>query len=144
MQRLTASNFFVNLLNSLIVSDPHEGHFVGKVKDFNLLPLFVLSTSMTWGITSPALSIFTTSPTLISFLIISSSLWRVAFETTTPPIFTGLTFATGVKAPVRPTWISIFNTLVFALSAENLWAIAHLGAFDVNPSLCWSFKSFTL
>ena len=32
----------------------------------------------------------------------------MAFETITPPILTGLIFATGVKAPVLPTWISIF------------------------------------
>ena len=74
MQRLTASNFFVVLLNSLIVSDPQDGHFFGKTKDFELLFLFVLSTFITCGITSPALSILTISPILMSFLRISSSL----------------------------------------------------------------------
>ena len=39
---------------------------------------------------------------------------NVAFDTTTPPIFTGLTFATGVKAPVRPTWISMFKISEYA------------------------------
>ena len=71
------------------------------------------------------------SPILISFLIISSSLCNVALDTTTPPIFTGSTLATGVSAPVLPTCISILKIFVFALFAENLCAIAHLGAFDV-------------
>ena len=41
-------------------------------------------------------------------------------ETTTPPTFTGSTFATGVIAPVLPTWITIFFIFVTAFSAENL------------------------
>jgi len=45
----------------------------------------------------------TVSPILISFLFISSSLWSVAFETTTPPMLTGSILATGVSAPVLPT-----------------------------------------
>ena len=112
-QRLTASYFFVILLNSFIVSKP-QGHFFGKLNFFDFPSLFFISTSKTCGITSPALSIFTVSPILMSFLIISSSLCKVAFDTTTPPIFTGLTFATGVKAPVRPTWISIFKISEYA------------------------------
>ena len=67
------------------------------------LSLFDLSTETTCGITSPALCIFIVSPTLISFLFISSSLCNVALETTTPPTVTGSTFATGVIAPVLPT-----------------------------------------
>ena len=141
---LTASYFFVVLLYSLSVLEPHDGHFDGKRKDLEFFNLLLLSTSITWGITSPALSIFTISPTLISFLLISSSLCKVALETTTPPIFTGLTFATGVNAPVLPTWISIFKTLVMVLSAENLCAIAQRGAFDVKPSRFWRSRSFTL
>ena len=106
--------------------------------------LFFRSTKTTWGITSPALSTFTVSPSLISFLIISSSLWSVALETTTPPIFTGFILATGVKAPVLPTWIFMSIILEKALSAENLWAIAHLGEFAVNPNLFWSSRLFIL
>ena len=35
-------------------------------------------------------------------------------------LFTGFTLATGVSAPVRPTWISIFKISVMELLAENL------------------------
>ena len=68
-----------------------------------LLLRFSILTDTTWGITSPALCISIVSPTLISFLCISSSLCKVALETTTPPTVTGSTFATGVIAPVLPT-----------------------------------------
>ena len=40
----------------------------------------------------------------------------------------GLIFATGVKAPVLPIWISISIILEIALFDENLCAIAHRGA----------------
>ena len=41
---LTAYSFFVILLNSLIVLEPHEGHFLGKINFNNFLSLLVLST----------------------------------------------------------------------------------------------------
>ena len=141
---LTASYFFVVLLNSLIVFEPQEGQESGKINFFDFLSLFFKSTNITCGITSPALSIFTVSPILISFLSISSSLWSVALETTTPPIFTGFILATGVKAPVLPTWTLISVISEYALSAENLWAIAHLGEFEVKPNLFWSSKLLIL
>ena len=100
---LTASYFFVNSLKSFTVFEPHEGQVLGNIYFFDLVSLLFLSTEITCGITSPALSILTVSPILISFLIISSSLCKVAFETKTPPIFTGSIFATGVSAPVLPT-----------------------------------------
>ena len=84
------------------MSDPHEGHFNGKINFFDFLLLFFKSTEVICGITSPALSIVAVSPTLISFLIISSSLCNVALDTVTPPILTGFIFATGVRAPVLP------------------------------------------
>ena len=143
-QRLTASFFFVVLLNSFIVFDPHEGHFVGNTNLLDFDNLFFKSTDTIWGITSPALSTSTISFTLISFLIISSSLCKVAFETTTPPILIGLIFATGVSAPVLPIWISISNILEIPLLAENLWAIAHLGALATFPSLFCNEKLFIL
>ena len=86
-----------------------------------------MSTETTCGITSPARWIWTVSPTRISFLFISSSLCKVAFETTTPPTVIGSTFATGVIAPVLPTWMTISLILVTAFSAENLYAIAQRG-----------------
>ena len=98
----TASNFFDNLLYSFIASKPQDGHFLGKTNFFVLVFLFFLSNETTCGITSPALYILNFSPILISFLNISSSLCSVAFETITPPIFTGRIFATGVRAPVLP------------------------------------------
>ena len=125
---------------SLITLVPQEGHLFGKINFFKLLILFEMSTDITWGITSPALSIFTVSPILISFLIISPSLCKVAFETKTPPILTGLILATGVSAPVLPIWISIFRILENALSAENLWAVAHLGALATKPNLFCNSK----
>ena len=94
--------FLVIELNSFIVFEPQDGQFFGN-KNFRLsLALFLISTDKICGITSPALSTNTVSPTLISFLLISSSLCKVAFETNTPPILTVLIFATGVKAPVLP------------------------------------------
>ena len=64
--------------------------------------LLFVSTDKICGITSPALSTVTVSPILISFLLISSSLCKVAFDTKTPPILIGFILATGVKAPVLP------------------------------------------
>ena len=63
---------------------------------------------------------FIVSPTLMSFLKISSSLCNVALETTTPPTVTGFTLATGVIAPVLPTCIAMSLITVMAFSAENL------------------------
>ena len=61
-----------------------------------------------------------TAATLISFLLISSSLCKVALEITTPPTVTGSIFATGVIAPVLPTWITMSLILEEALIEENL------------------------
>ena len=68
----------------------------------------------------------------------------MAFDTTTPPIVIGSIFATGVNAPVLPTWISIFFIFENPFSEENLYAIAHLGVFDTNPSLFCNIRSSTL
>ena len=45
--------------------------------------------------------------------------------------------ATGVKAPVRPTWMVIFSMIVVACSAANLCAIAQRGARpdEAQPAL---------
>ena len=84
--------------------------------------------------TSPARRTTTVSPTRTSLRAISSSLCRVALETTTPPTVTGLSLARGVSAPVRPTLISIASTTVIARSAGNLCATAHRGEREMNPS----------
>ena len=99
---LTASYLFVFLLISFLVSAPHK-HVEGKANFLDSFFLLEVSTETTCGITSPALCILIVSPILISFLLISSSLCKVAFDTTTPPTVTGSTLATGVIAPVLPT-----------------------------------------
>ena len=144
MHLLTASCFFVIELNSLIIFEPHDGHFFGKINFLLSLFLFLKSTESIWGMTSPALSTVTTSPILISFLSISSSLCNVALETTTPPILIGLILATGVKAPVLPIWISMFKIFEMALFDENLCAIAHLGALATFPNLFCKSKLLIL
>ena len=108
------------MLNSLIVLEPQDGHFFGKINFEDFLTLFVLSIERICGITSPALSIVAMSPILISFRLISSSLCKVALDTNTPPIFMGFIFATGVKAPVLPICISILSILEIPLFVENL------------------------
>ena len=50
-------------------------------------------------------------------------------------MFIGSIFATGVNAPVLPTWMSISMIFEMPLLAENLCAIAHLGAFETLPNL---------
>ena len=47
-------------------------------------------------------------------------LWSVAFETVTPLIGTGLSRATGVSFPLRPTCQSTARTCVFSSRAGNL------------------------
>ena len=94
--------------------------------------------------TSPARCTNTVSPTRTSLRSISSSLCRVALETTTPPTVTGLSLAIGVSAPVRPTLISIASTIVVACSAGNLCATAQRGERETKPSRCCSVRSLTL
>ena len=64
--------------------------------------------------------------------------------TVTPPTCTGSIFATGVTAPVLPTWHSTDNGLLVPCLALNLNATAQRGWWDVIPSLSANFKSFTL
>ena len=94
--------------------------------------------------TSPARCTITVSPSRMSLRAISSSLCSVALVTTTPPTVTGLSRATGVRAPVRPTWISIFSSTVVAFSAENLWARPQRGLRDTKPRRCCQSRRFTL
>ena len=65
-------------------------------------------------------------------------------ETTTPPTVTGLSRATGVSAPVRPTWMSIPSRIVVAFSAENLCARAQRGLRETKPSRSCQSSRFTL
>ena len=94
--------------------------------------------------TSPARCTITVSPTRTSLRAISSSLCSVALETTTPPTVTGCSLATGVSAPVRPTWISIACTVVEARSAGNLCAVAQRGLRETKPSRSCKARPSTL
>ena len=123
-----ASSFSLNTLPL------HTGQNFGDEIILFLFLAFSI-TLMTCGITSPALWICTISPIRISFFVISSKLWRVALDTSTPPIFTSSKRATGVIAPVLPTWKSISIILVEVFSAENFKAIAHRGFLPTKPNL---------
>ncbi len=61
--------------------------------------------------------------------------WRAA--TSTPPTFTGSSSATGVSAPVRPTWMRIAFSTVVACSAGNFHADrpARRAADEAEPLL---------
>ena len=94
------------------------------------------------GMTSPARWTITVSPTRRSLRAISSALCRVALTTTTPPTVTGRSRATGVRAPVRPTWMSMPSRIVRACSAGNLRATAQRGERDTKPRRrCQSSRS---
>jgi hypothetical protein len=80
----------------------------------------------------------------MSFRAISSSLCSVAFCTSTPPTFTGSSRATGVSAPVRPTWMRMSCNTVIACSAGNFHAIAQRGARPTKPSRRCSARSSIL
>ncbi len=96
------------------------------------------------GITSPARWMITVSPTRMSLRAISSALCSVAFSTTTPPTVTGVSRATGVTAPVRPTCRSMASRIVRACCAGNLRAIAQRGERETKPSRCCQSSRSTL
>ena len=91
-------------------------------------------TFTTYGMTSPARSIRTVSPTRMSLRRTSSSLWRLTLRMTTPASSTGSSCAPGVSTPVLPTLTVIARTTVVAWRAANLNAIAHRGWCAVAPS----------
>ena len=102
------------------------------------------TTFTTLGITSPARSTNTVSPTRTSSRSISSWLCSVACSTVTPPMRTGSSTATGVSVPVRPTDASMPITRVVSWRGGNLNAIAQRGErFSVPRRFC-SAKSSTL
>ena len=61
-----------------------------------------------------------------------------------PDSSTGSSTATGVTAPVRPTWLWMSRSTVVTWRAGNLYAIAQRGNFAVVPSAARSAKSSTL
>ena len=70
--------------------------------------------------TSPARSTSTWSPMRMSLRSTSSMLCSEAFETVTPPMFTGSSEAMGVITPVRPTLGQMSSTRVNACRGLNL------------------------
>ena len=129
---------------SLTKAVAQTGQWVGNTIFFSIP---VLRLAMEWticGMTSPARSIITVSPKSKSFSMIYSWLWMEILETVTPPIATGFNLATGVTAPVLPTWNSTCSKTVVACLALNLNAIAHLGWCDVMPNFSCKAKSLTL
>ena len=100
------------------------------------------ATSMTSGITSPALR--TTTLSLRQKALARFALCKVAFATVVPPTNTGSRRATGVMAPVRPTCTSMSSSTVVACSAGNLCARANRGERETNPSCSCKLRRLTL
>ena len=94
------------------------------------------TTSTTWGMTSPARWTMTVSPTRTSLRADLVLVVQRRPATMTPPTLTGASSATGVSAPVRPTWIVDVLEHGRACSAANLWAMAQRGARPTKPSRC--------
>ena len=123
---------------------PQAGHFFGG---FGLrAPLFLRGSfgETTWGITSPARITTTSSPSRTSLRARSSSLWRVAVVTVTPPTWTGSSIANGTRWPVRPTFQTTSCIVVVAVVGGNFQAIAQRGSRPTTPSSRHSARSSTL
>ena len=130
--------------SGLTVGVPQAGHFFGGF-GFRGLPLRRCSSgATTWGITSPARITTTSSPTRTSLRARSSSLWRVAVETVTPPTWTGSSIANGTRWPVRPTFQTTSRSFVVAVVGANFQAIAQRGSRPATPSSRHSARSSTL
>ena len=78
------------------------------------------STPTILGMISPPFSTYTWSPICRSSPSMMSALWSDARLTVVPASRTGSRFATGVTAPVRPTWKDTESRRVSARSAWNL------------------------
>ena len=126
------------------IAEPHSGHFVGITNGFASRGRFSGTTRTTSGITSPARRTITVSPMCTSLRRTSSSLCSVALVTVTPPTNTGASRATGVIAPVRPTWTSMPSTSVAISSAGNLCATAQRGSRVTKPSVRCSVEAVDL
>ena len=79
-----------------------------------------LSTPVILGMISPPFSTYTMSPMCKSRLSMMSALCRDALLTMVPESCTGSRLATGVMAPVLPTWYEMVLSRVQARSARNL------------------------
>ena len=133
MQRLLFTHFVTASPSSLLSREWHSGLDSGNSTFFAFLHLNSFRTLTTSGIISPALRIVMVSPICKSSFINRSALCNVALLTVVPAKEIGSNSATGVIAPVRPTWQVNLINLLGASAAGNLRAIAHFGAFWVNP-----------
>ena len=101
-------------------SPPHTGHVAGISKTRSPPVRFSGITDSIAGITSPAFTSQTWSPTRMSCRAIWSALCSVAREMVEPASSVGLSSATGVSMPVRPTCTVIDSTTVSARSGAYL------------------------
>ena len=124
--------------------DWQTGQRIGNSINLASKGLFSTTTFAICGITSPARRMITISPIRRPKRSISSRLWSVALLTVTPPTKTGSSLATGVIAPVLPTWNSTSKSRVISSCAGNFRAIAQRGALATKPSLFWSLRLLTL
>ena len=102
------------------IAEPQMGQAVSMTNSRASAGRFSSTGPTTSGMTSPARRTITVSPMRTSLRRISSSLCRVALVTVTPPTNTGARRATGVIAPVRPTWTSIPSSCVTASLGRKL------------------------
>src|SRR5919205_1032383 len=79
----------------------------------------------TCGMTSPARSTITSSPTRTSLRSRSSSLCSVAALTVTPPTWTGSSAANGCRSPNLPTFQLTLFRRVTAVVGGNFQALGH-------------------
>ena len=114
VQRATASP------SMRTIKESHTGQRVGKTIWRALAGRRSCTTPIICGITSPARRIITVSPIAMLRRSISSPLCKVALLTVTPATNTGCNLATGVMAPVRPTWNSTSFNTVSSSCAGNL------------------------
>jgi len=70
-------------------------------------------------------------------------LWRVVLDIFEPATTTGSSIATGVIAPVLPTWNAISKSLVSFFSGGYLYATAHFGVLYVVPIISLNFRLLT-
>ncbi|MNC12186.1 hypothetical protein D3C75_599000 [compost metagenome] len=138
VQRATASP------STRSTSEPQTGQCAGKTISVVFSGRSDSTTPTTCGITSPARRITTRSPILNPRRSISSALCKVALLTSTPATCTGSSRATGVMAPVRPTWNSTSRTKVICSWAGNLNAVAQRGARATKPSVSCRASESTL
>jgi len=123
---------------------PHAGHRSGMTNSVSSPSRRLVITWTTLGMTSPPFSMSTQSPTRTSSRRTSSGLCRVARLTVEPSRSTGSNSATGVSAPVRPTWTAMCSTRVVACRAGYLYATAQRGILAVAPRRACSAAALTL